>query len=498
MSANQRPRVRVAPDPDSTLGDLAGGLAAAYGLSPDPWQQIVLDDWLAEKRGQWASLTCGLSVPRQNGKNALIEVRELFGMVGRGERILHTAHEVKTARKHFKRLQHFFGAQSDDPAAKFPELNALVADVRSTNGQESITLRNGGAVEIAARSKSSGRGFTVDVLVMDEAQEMSDDDIEALIPTTSAAPLGNPQWIFAGTPPGPKASGEVFTRVRSESLGKKPRRQCWHEWSAPDGIDLDDRDAWRAVNPGLITGRLQMDVVEGERASFTDEGFGRERLGMWQSSAGRSVIPSQSWALQAAESVAVERFALGLEVGPDQSWAAIALAGQRADGDWHLELVEDQHTRGRGVSWLVPNVEHVIANNPQIRSVVVDVGGPIKPLLVERAGRWFLAGAGGKPGVEVVPLKVADLGAGCSQVLSGVITGSLWHIDQPQLTAAALAAGKRALGDTGMWVWNRRSAESDITPIQAATYALIGAQQAGSRKPMRQKSKFSGKVVAVR
>jgi hypothetical protein len=65
-------------------------------------------------------------VPRQNGKNALIEVRELFGMVGRGEKFLHTAHEVKTARKAFKRLQHFFGTKPDDPGAKFPELNALV------------------------------------------------------------------------------------------------------------------------------------------------------------------------------------------------------------------------------------------------------------------------------------------------------------------------------------------------------------------------------------
>jgi len=73
----------------------------------------VLDDWLAEKSGRWASLTCGLSLPRQNGKNALIEVRELFGMVGRGEKFLHTAHEVKTARKAFKRLQHFFGTRPD-------------------------------------------------------------------------------------------------------------------------------------------------------------------------------------------------------------------------------------------------------------------------------------------------------------------------------------------------------------------------------------------------
>jgi hypothetical protein len=79
-------------------------------------------------------------------------------------------------------------------------------------------------------------------------------------------------------------------------------------------------------------------------------------------------------------------------------------------------------------------------------------------------------------------VKVSELGRGCSLVLAGVVTGDLYHRGQPQLTSAALAAGKRALGDTGMWVWSRKTADSDITPIQAATLALIGAQ---AEKPVR-------------
>ena len=82
-------------------------------------------------------------------------------------------------------------------------------------------------------------------------------------------------------------------------------------------------------------------------------------------------------------------------------------------------------------------------------------------------------------------MKVAELGAGCSVLLASVIARTVHHIDQPQLNAAAIAAGKRPLADTGMWVWSRKTAESDITPIQAATYALIGAQMARPRKPAR-------------
>jgi hypothetical protein len=80
-------------------------------------------------------------------------------------------------------------------------------------------------------------------------------------------------------------------------------------------------------------------------------------------------------------------------------------------------------------------------------------------------------------------------------VLDGIVTGWLWHIGQPQFTAAALAAGKRALGDTGKWVWSRKTAESDITPIQAATLALWGAQSSTVRKPKR--SGAGRRVVTV-
>jgi len=81
---NQRPRLYVAPKADLTYGDLAAQFAAAYGLTPDDWQEFVLSDWLSQTNGQWSSLTAGLACPRQNGKNGIIEIRELFGMVGRG------------------------------------------------------------------------------------------------------------------------------------------------------------------------------------------------------------------------------------------------------------------------------------------------------------------------------------------------------------------------------------------------------------------------------
>ena len=116
--SSQVPRVHVAPHAATSDADLAAAFAAAYGLEPDEWQRNVLEDWLGLKAGKWTSLTCGISVPRQNGKNALLEIRELYGMVALGEKILHTAHEVKTAQKHFRRLKYFFGQKANDEGAQ--------------------------------------------------------------------------------------------------------------------------------------------------------------------------------------------------------------------------------------------------------------------------------------------------------------------------------------------------------------------------------------------
>ena len=38
------------------------------------------------------------------------------------------------------------------------------------------------------------------VLVLDEAQHLDDDELEAIRSAVSSAPLGNPQVIYTGTP----------------------------------------------------------------------------------------------------------------------------------------------------------------------------------------------------------------------------------------------------------------------------------------------------------
>src|SRR5690606_12832897 len=153
-SGAQEPRVRLEPKHKVSDADDAVYLASSYGLVPDEWQETVLRGWLARAASdRWAAPRCGVAVPRQNGKNGILEMRELYGMVALGEKFLHTAHEVKTARKAFLRIASFF-----ENERQYPELAALVKEIRKTNGQEAVVLTNGGQVEFIARSKGSGRG----------------------------------------------------------------------------------------------------------------------------------------------------------------------------------------------------------------------------------------------------------------------------------------------------------------------------------------------------
>ena len=424
----------------------------------DPWQRATGRLILARKAdGKWASDLSILSIPRQVGKSFLLGcIIFALCLLHPKLRVIWTSHHTATTEEMYEAMKALAAQKRVAPH--------VVKCAALQGSRWRITFTNGSRIEFGARERGFGRGKAkVGVLVLDEFQHISMRALANLTPTTNS--VGNPLILCAGTPPAPLDNGEAFSMRRAAAIDGISDDTLYVEFSADPDADLDDRAQWAKANPSFPKRTPERAFLLG-RKILDDESFRREFLGIHDPAVkATGVLPGPSWQQQADEqSIAVDRFALGVEVGPDLAWASVALAGQRSDEDWHVELDDDQHTRGKGVAWLVPHVEHLVGNNPQVRSVVADVGGPIAPLLEKRGERWYFKGTK----VRVTPLKVAELGAACSLVLDGVVTGWLWHIGQPQLTAAALAAGKRGLGDTGMWVWSRKAATSDITPIQAS------------------------------
>lgn len=456
----QLPSFEVVPPFFGEDGEQAVALAAGYGLTPDPWQATTIDAWLGRRPdGQWASPRCGLVVPRQNGKNAVLEIRELFGVIALGERVLHTAHEVKTARKAFLRLCSFFENERE-----FPELAALVREIRKTNGQEAIVLRNGGSVEFIARSKSSGRGFSVDVLVLDEVQEASEEALAALLPTISASP--NPQVIFTGTPPGPKADGEVFTRVRQSAHDETDRGLCWREWACTEGVDPFDVAEIARANPSLGI-RLLIETVEGERSMMDPAEFARERLGVWDSSAGTGGLDMARWAKLGeipTEDKRPSPVAFAVAGSQDRQWFHIALAGLRADGKRHLQVIRSF----RGATDVVPELEKLIAEWSPV-GVAVNPAGPAGSLIADLQAKK----------IEPVLVTGRDEGQAVGMFRDGFDDGSICHQGE---TVLGMAVEHAKLKDSGQSkVWDYRG-DIDVAPLQAVTGALFALSTVKPKK----------------
>ena len=55
-------------------------------------------------KGLWIHTKFGFSVPRRNGKNEVLLIREMYGLVELGEHILHTAHRTTTTHAAWERL----------------------------------------------------------------------------------------------------------------------------------------------------------------------------------------------------------------------------------------------------------------------------------------------------------------------------------------------------------------------------------------------------------
>ena len=180
-------------------------------------------------------------IKKKNGKNVCLEAREYYGLLINGEKILHTAHQVKTSKKAFRRFEAFFTDK------KHPEIMAEVKNIRYTNGEECIELINGGRIEYSTRSRQAARGFDgVSLVVYDEAQELTDEQLEATMATLAASATGTRQIIYAGTPPYPGCPGKVFGRIRGSVIEKAGPYDSWHEWSVEgrsiDEIKIDDFD----------------------------------------------------------------------------------------------------------------------------------------------------------------------------------------------------------------------------------------------------------------
>ncbi len=459
----QSPRIDWAPPAATSLGQEMVELGASAGIILDPWQRYALERGCGLRAdGRWAAFEVGVNVARQNGKNEIALVRELAGLFLLGEQLLiHSAHEFKTSTEHQRRIEQVI--------QDTPELHKRVKPrgYKHSHGEESIELRSGQRIRFMTRTKGAGRGHTGDCVVLDEAMILALAIMGALMPTMSARSItGNPQLWYFGTAVDQliHTDGLVFTRVRHRGMSGEDPSLAYLEWSVdanhPDEVTpemaADPLQQGRA-NPAMGI-RISREHIENERRSMDPRTFAIERLGAGDypslERAGQVIDPEKWDACVDPKSQLTDPVVLAFDVTPDRSFASIAAAGFRQDGLPHVELIE----RRRGTGWVVERLVELDRRHTP-RAVVCDSMGPAASLLLEDHA------------LRVTKTSTREFAEGCGLLFDRVDQMTLRHLGQPDLTASAMAATQRKLGDS--WLWARRDAK-DISPLVACTLALWG------------------------
>lgn len=451
---------------DRSEGQFAVQLATSYGLKPHPWQADILSDWLAvDDFGTLIHNVCVLEVPRQNGKTGVSDPRETWGLVKRGEQILHTAQEFQTAKKAFDRLRKKFGTQKNDPYAQYPELNALVDRYTVSAGQMVLDLINGGHIEFRTRGNNAdmGRGGTFDLVVIDEAQAYTEEQDAALAPLNSAAPSGSPQTILMGTPPLPHTNkGIVFARAIETALNDPPSGVCLHMWGTESLEGVDQVDLWYRTNPSLGY-QLLIKALEKDFGSMAADTFAREHLGFMPKKREilKTAITAEVWdACSSDEPKPEGKTAYGIKFAADGSEVCLCGAVCPKDGKARISLIERRPT-GMGIRWLADWLNHRV----KVGCCVVIDGRNGVDVLVDRISDTWRAKN------SVIRPRATDMIAATSLLMTELTEQTVtWYAEQEALKDSALSAVRRPI--SGGWGFGG----DDSAPIEAASLALWGCR----------------------
>lgn len=500
---HQRPRVASMPYSCShAAGGEAVELCAQAGFVLDDWQEWALTQAMGTKEdGRWSAFEVGMLISRQNGKNAILQARQLAGLFLLGESLLiHTAHEFKAANEHFRKMRELIEGRGwllskvrtngirtshGDEAIELRPTPTLIFGARGVQVRKSVAPR----LRFLARSRGSGRSFTCDCLFYDEAMILSDEEVGASLPTLSA--VANPQvWYTASA--GYQDSTQL-SRVRNRGMAGTDDSLVWLEWSIekhhelckPTCTEHDETDAiesWAKANPGLGI-RLSLEHTQREFVKMSPAEFERERLGVgdWPADEmGWAVIPEPVWNGCAVSRETVRqpaRIALGVDATPDLSAACIMTAAVVGNDDIVIDrgMDGDKADHRAGIDWVIPRLADLLSRY-NVVAIVIDPVSPAASLLVDIEKRF--PQPRDKKLWRIITPNMRDVAQAFGQFFVRCAEGTLVHFDQEDVRSAVAGAVRRDLGD-GQFAWARKATNVDISPLCAGTLAAWAANKYG-------------------
>lgn len=454
LVGNQTPRFQVAPPCEHyAAGDDAIEFGRLIGVPLDEWQHCGIRNGLGRNAdGSWAAFEVCVICQRQNGKGSITDVVELYALFVLGlPVIIHSAHRLETSRKAFRVIKGII-ERNPDLARRCKPIN---------DSDEHIETIGGCRLEFRTRTKSGGRGLTCDLLVLDEALELTDEQIQAIVPTLTARP-GAQIWYTSTVP---KFGDQHLCKVRKSAKAGAPRL-AYVEWGVDKRARLDDPAALAAANPAYGK-RISFERLEDLRRILGDDAFKTECMGIWPPSADDlwQVVSEDEWNAAGDPLSRVEGGrAIGISMERDRSVTYVGFVGRRADGLRHMGLRE----RFRGSAGVVDRVLELLEDEERpVTAVVIGASDPARSLLPDLRAA----------GVEVLTPSTQDVAAECCAVYDALAGAGedtardLRHSHQEPLRDAFAGAAKKATSNS--WIWSH-DVDSETAPLYAVSNASYG------------------------
>lgn len=447
----QTPTSSVVLSYSKSKGKEAIDLYNRTGRTAQKWQANLLKDVLAiNKEGLWVHTKYGYSVPRRNGKNEIVAIREMWGLKS-GEHILHTAHRTTTTHAAWERL-----------------INLLTkADIKIKSsyralGRENIELKDGGKIEFRTRTSKSGLGEGFDLLIIDEAQEYQDDQESALKYVVSDS--RNPQTLFCGTPPTPTSSGTVFVKLRNTALEGSSINTGWAEWSVPDmADDIHDRALWYETNPSLGTILTERKILDEIGSDTVD--FNIQRLGLWLKYNQKSDISIGEWDELRVDTLPKLKGKLfvGVKYGVDGANVALSIAVKTEDNKIYVEAIDCRPIRA-GNDWIIDFLRQA-----DIKDIAIDGAG----------GQNILKADMKDSGIKKEPIlpTVKEIITANAAFKQGIYEQEICHKEQPSLSQVIGNCEKRPIGSNGGYGFKAQKEGYEIALMDSAIIAFYLASK---------------------
>ena len=455
-----------------TKGPEAIELYNSTGRIAQEWQELLVSDILAVNEDDlWIHTKFGYSVPRRNGKNEIVAIRELFGLKS-GERILHTAHRTTTSSSAAKRLADLLNGAGYTEIArpKQGEKYEKAYTYSKQFGLERIRIldEGGGSCDFRTRSSKGGLGEGFDLLIIDEAQEYTDDQESALKYVVSDSK--NPQTIFCGTPPTTVSAGTVFTKFRNRTLAGAGGNAGWAEWSVDKETDPRDRDAWYETNPSLgkiLTERKILDEITGD-----DVDFNIQRLGLWIRYNQKSAISKNEWAEMKVDALPelTGPLFVGIKYGSSGQNVALSIAVKTKEGKVFIETIDCRDIK-MGNLWILQFLASSL-----VEKVVVD--GASGQQLLANAMKDARLKAPTLPTVKEIIVANASFEQGISQL-------NIRHAGQPSVEQIVENCEKRSIGTNGGFGYKSQKEEIEVAILDSIILAYWACSTSKVKKKQR-------------